>query len=111
MRIPQNAISEDCKDLILSLLTRKPLERLGARRGALEIKEHPWFAKVDWKEVYDKKLYMDKYPIKTLSGKIVDKHELEDLMMTDEKLEMRGYKFKYKDQQMLKVPDWEYINN
>ncbi|RMZ57739.1 hypothetical protein APUTEX25_001715, partial [Auxenochlorella protothecoides] len=36
-----------CRDLILGLLTLDPRRRLG-RRGAGEVKLHPWFAGVDW---------------------------------------------------------------
>ncbi|KAK2079205.1 hypothetical protein QBZ16_002896 [Prototheca wickerhamii] len=39
--------SAECRDLVQRLLTLEPTRRLG-RRGAGEIKLHPWFAGVDW---------------------------------------------------------------
>ena len=42
-------ISAEAKDLIRRLLVREN-RRLG-RRGAKEIKEHPWFAGVDWENI------------------------------------------------------------
>ena len=52
-------------------------------KGAAEIKSHPWFKGIDWKEVLDKKLFIEQYPIKTLTSKIIEKCDLEDLMITD----------------------------
>ena len=40
-------MGEESVELISSLLVRKPDERLGAG-GAAEVKEHPFFAGVDW---------------------------------------------------------------
>lgn len=44
-------ISEDCKDLIQSLLVRDPTKRLGAKSGAEEIKKHRFFKEIDWQLV------------------------------------------------------------
>jgi phototropin len=41
-------VSEECKDLVRQLLKKDPAKRLGARAGAAEVKEHPWFAGVKW---------------------------------------------------------------
>lgn len=42
--------SENAKKLVIALLTRNPLKRLGAGKGdAEEIKQHPWFHDIDWK--------------------------------------------------------------
>lgn len=38
----------DLTDLIRRLLVKDPSRRLGSRRGAAEIKEHPFFAGVRW---------------------------------------------------------------
>ena len=40
-------MSDELKDLIMKLLKRNPIERLGAN-GAWEIKSHPFFKDVDW---------------------------------------------------------------
>jgi len=45
-------ISADAQSLLKGLLAPDPAERLGTKRGALEVKEHPWLAKVDWTRVY-----------------------------------------------------------
>ena len=39
---------------------RNPFERLGVLEGAAEIKSHPWFTGVDWQEVYEKNVYMER---------------------------------------------------
>lgn len=47
-------ISESCKDIIRKLLQRDPEQRLG-RRGAAEIKAHPFFSGIDWTSLYRNK--------------------------------------------------------
>eukprot|EP00271_Cylindrocystis_brebissonii_P017263 TRINITY_DN4419_c0_g1_i3.p1 TRINITY_DN4419_c0_g1~~TRINITY_DN4419_c0_g1_i3.p1 ORF type:complete len:856 (+),score=203.26 TRINITY_DN4419_c0_g1_i3:800-3367(+) len=41
-------VSGAAKDLIKRLLVRDPQRRLGAQRGATEIKAHPFFADINW---------------------------------------------------------------
>lgn len=42
-------MSEECADLIGKLLQLDPGNRIGMqRRGALDIKKHPWFDGFDW---------------------------------------------------------------
>nr|AHZ63920.1 phototropin [Zygnemopsis sp. MFZO] len=41
-------VSLEAKLLIKALLVRDPQQRLGAARGASEIKDHPWFAGLQW---------------------------------------------------------------
>ena len=48
-------ISEKAANLIKSLLKRNPNERLGSKRDVEEIKEHEYFADVDWQKVYERK--------------------------------------------------------
>jgi serine/threonine protein kinase len=56
LKIPAS-LSEECKNLIVSLLNRNPSKRLGAGpEGADEIKRHPFFNGIDWQTVRDKKL-------------------------------------------------------
>jgi protein-serine/threonine kinase len=38
------------------LLNRNPQNRLGARRGAAELKEHPFFKSIDWELLYKKQI-------------------------------------------------------
>lgn len=47
--------SVECADFINKLIIRKPMDRLGFN-GIEEIKNHPWFATINWKDYYDKKL-------------------------------------------------------
>jgi hypothetical protein len=42
-------MSETVKDLLKKLLTRDASNRLGGL-GAHEIKIHPWFSDIDWKD-------------------------------------------------------------
>lgn len=49
LKFPEGpAISFAAKDLIRDLLVKDPQKRLGYKRGATEIKQHPFFASVNW---------------------------------------------------------------
>ncbi|KAJ7638601.1 kinase-like domain-containing protein [Roridomyces roridus] len=48
IRFPKGAINEDGKQFVKGLLNRNPKHRLGAVRDAEELKEHPFFASIDW---------------------------------------------------------------
>ena len=55
LKIPAS-LSEDCKNLIVSLLNRNPSKRLGAGPdGAEEIKAHVFFKGLDWLTVKEKR--------------------------------------------------------
>jgi len=50
------SMSPEAKDLIVHLLNRNPSKRLGAGAGgANDIKQHPFFADIDWDLVRDRK--------------------------------------------------------
>jgi len=49
IRFPRGVINEDGKQFVKGLLNRNPKHRLGAQRDAAELKEHTFFASVDWK--------------------------------------------------------------
>jgi len=50
-------VSKDAQNLLITLLTKEPQKRLGAGElDAFEIKRHPWFASLNWKDVYNRKL-------------------------------------------------------
>lgn len=44
-------VSSEAKHLVAALLTKDPDKRLGTRRGAAEIKAHPFFAGLDWENM------------------------------------------------------------
>ncbi|XP_061343809.1 protein kinase PVPK-1-like [Gastrolobium bilobum] len=49
LRFPESpAVSFAAKDLIRGLLVKEPQHRLAYRRGATEIKQHPFFHNVNW---------------------------------------------------------------
>ncbi|KAK2174935.1 hypothetical protein NP493_765g01041 [Ridgeia piscesae] len=53
-----DSMSPEMRSLLEGLLKRNVEERLGSRgRGALEVKEHPFFKGIDWNQVY-----VQKYP-------------------------------------------------
>ncbi|KAK2963228.1 putative RAC family serine/threonine-protein kinase like protein [Blattamonas nauphoetae] len=53
---PPKDISPDARDILLRLLERDPNKRLGGGdRDAAEVKEHPFFASLDWGDVYAKR--------------------------------------------------------
>jgi serine/threonine protein kinase len=47
--------SNDAADLVNKLIMRKPFERIGFN-GIDEIKNHPWFSNIIWKDYYYKKM-------------------------------------------------------
>jgi protein kinase A len=50
-------VSDDAKDVIKKLLTRRQASRLGnLSRGYLDVKEHPWFQSLDFEKLNEKKL-------------------------------------------------------
>jgi serine/threonine protein kinase len=51
---PYGPISDSCKDLIRKLLTADPKERLG-HKGASEIRNHPFFRAINFKEIWKQK--------------------------------------------------------
>ncbi|EPQ59394.1 serine/threonine protein kinase [Gloeophyllum trabeum ATCC 11539] len=48
IRFPKGVIGEEGKQFVKGLLNRNPKHRLGAQRDAAELKEHPFFASIDW---------------------------------------------------------------
>ena len=52
---PEN-MPDDAVDLIRKLLERNPEERLGYRRGAQEVMEHPFFDSIEWDALYKKEV-------------------------------------------------------
>ena len=50
----KDSTSRELQDIILRLLERVPENRLGYEYGAKEIKAHPFFANIDWDEIYEK---------------------------------------------------------
>ena len=53
MDIP-SYVSPIAKDLINRLLHRNPKKRLGCTGGSDEIKQHPFFKKINWEKAYNK---------------------------------------------------------
>ncbi|OSC99179.1 Pkinase-domain-containing protein [Trametes coccinea BRFM310] len=41
-------VSHACKDIITRLLDKREWTRLGSKSGASEVKQHKWFAKINW---------------------------------------------------------------
>ena len=44
-------LSSACRDVLQKLLVKDPSKRLGTQRGMQDIKEHEFFAGVDWEKV------------------------------------------------------------
>ncbi len=49
-------LSEDAKDVIRKLLEKNPKKRLGSQNGIEEIKNHPFFASIDFDAIVEKKI-------------------------------------------------------
>ena len=45
---PRYVICSACKDIITRLLDKREWTRLGSKSGASEVKQHKWFAKINW---------------------------------------------------------------
>ena len=57
VRFPKKIfISDEAKDIILRLLEKNPKNRLGSQSGIEEIKKHPFFAKIDFDLLEQKKI-------------------------------------------------------
>ncbi len=62
-------ISTEAKDIISQLLDRNPKTRLGCRgRGVSELRNHAWFASIDWQALSD--LQLDP-PIRPSSTQVI----------------------------------------
>lgn len=48
VRFPRDALSTEGRNFVKGLLNRNPRHRLGANGDAAELKEHPFFADIDW---------------------------------------------------------------
>jgi hypothetical protein len=46
-----NILGKAAKDLLEGLLRLNPEERLGFKRGIIEVKEHEFFNDIDWKAI------------------------------------------------------------
>lgn len=55
VKFPQRALSQEGKNFVKGLLNRNPRHRLGATDDAEELKQHPFFADIDW-DLLEKKL-------------------------------------------------------
>lgn len=52
-----NHFSKEAADFCSQLLIKIPSERIGCRAGGVaEIKNHPWFADIDWEKLYMKQI-------------------------------------------------------
>ncbi|WRT68083.1 uncharacterized protein IL334_005058 [Kwoniella shivajii] len=56
IRFPKHVIDDDGKQFVKGLLNRNPQNRLGARAGTAELKEHPFFKSIDWDLLYKKQI-------------------------------------------------------
>lgn len=65
LRIP-HTMSLEARDLILNLLNRNPKKRIGAsEKDSEELKNHKFFANVNWDDVYNMRLQMPKIHVNT----------------------------------------------
>lgn len=64
-----NHLTKDCKDILAKLLLKDPDERLGAKKGTLEIMEHPWLQDINFKLVAERKFPQPTLPHSNWNGK------------------------------------------
>lgn len=86
IRFPRGT-PEAFRDIIKKLLSQNPEKRLGYIDDAESVKQHPWFAGVNWEEVYNKQQVMPKIGNKVFIGEPIktkfveertDKHLISD---------------------------------
>lgn len=56
VRFPRDILSLEGRNLVKGLLNRNPKNRLGSQRDAQELKEHQFFADIDWDALMHKKI-------------------------------------------------------
>jgi serine/threonine protein kinase len=101
----EDFISPACKDLLSKLLHKNPYSRLGAREGVKEIMDHPWFASIDWDDLYKKRIQPKIYKIKEPRNR---RNEIKMGSMVDLPNQPP---VRFRDQQMVKVPNWSFYND
>ena len=90
-------LSSEIKDLLIALLERNPQKRLGSsKEDANEIKAHPWFRGIDWKEVMERKLSPPKPTIKPIVRKSTMKSVFEEVTKGERNLDKWNYGGKFK---------------
>jgi hypothetical protein len=82
---------------------RNPYKRLGAYKGAAEIKSHPFFTDIDWEDVLLKRIAQPKIKVKQLKDK-KSKIIMEGLLDTPKKPQS-----KFKDERLYVVDNWEFL--
>ena len=64
-------LSAECIDLMSSLLEKDPARRIGTRKGAIEIRSHPFFRGTDWDQVYSKSMAMPEPYLANMAMEII----------------------------------------
>ena len=49
-------VPEQARNMCNRLLEKNPQTRLGSRKGAREVKEHPWVRDMDWEKLFRKRI-------------------------------------------------------
>jgi protein kinase A len=88
-------VSDDAKDVIKKLLTRRQASRFGnLSRGHLDVKEHPWFASLDFEKLNERKI---KAPWKPKATNPLDSRNFDDFSKA-EREKHRGKPLSAKEQ-------------
>lgn len=92
-------VSDDAKDLLKKLLTRRQASRFGnLSRGHLDIVDHPWFKTLDFAKLNERKL---KAPFKPKISNPLDTRNFDDFSRV-EKEKYRGKALSKKEQELFK---------
>ena len=92
-------VSDDAKDLLKKLLTRRQASRFGnLSRGHLDIVDHPWFKTLDFAKLNERKL---KAPFKPKISNPLDTRNFDDFSRV-EKEKYRGKALSKKEQALFK---------
>lgn len=95
LKLPKR-LSSEVRDLIMRLMDRNFVTRLGAN-GAEEVKSHPWFRGISWENVFSRALPVVKIPEK-------------ELKMQEKPLTMDSI-FEGAGKPQAAVTGWEYSDN
>lgn len=92
-------LSDNARDILVQLLNRNPYKRLGSgKRGAQDIKDHPFFSDLNWTDAANRKLQVPKPYIKKVMKQDIDLDKIYGKNALDATMKQKN-----------KVREWTFI--
>ena len=95
-------LSTECIDLLTKLLEKDPARRIGTKKSAIEIRQHPWFRRTDWDAVLNKEILMPDPYLATMAMDIIKSqpylvaghpHTIGDVCPREHRSYLQGWSF------------------